>query len=767
MENDSSYGSRLADSYSEAASSLRSSGFTNLSGSETFSTSTGMSTGKSSHVAGSTGISDATSGFGGGLSGLGGRDASGALGGGGLGGELLDPTLMAENGSLLQSFDPVTAAGSGMGTVAQPISAQTNMIGAGGVNPGAGGSYVNTTDAYASPAGIGGAATKRASTFDTSSFTIGEPRVVKVVSAGKGWTKVQLADGSVELRNGDRASRNFNPGNIEYNEFSKSGGPGFAPRNGAVGTDGRFAVFPDQKTGLAAQQKLLFSDQKYKDLTIAAAINEYAPPKENDTGAYIRSIADAAGVPTDTVLSDMTPTQQKALIAGMHKVEGNTGYKTTKIKESDYTPTDRFSTAGDQEIAMFELGAVIDDIDRPGSAYLNVPETEAPIPTASVDNERSSGEQQQPAAAVDIPNSAGMSDERIDAELAALNGTEIPRVAPDAAPVRSMSINPEGEVKRPSDPVERLESIYLAPHSTPSELAAQSSQETIRSAINLNGSTGLAGVAEQKAPEAAPQAPTTRVANAFEDVERSLDPTDPAQMSPATRIANAFEDVERTGPLAASHFASLTTGGRPVKTTSIPSEPGEEVTLSKDGTSLTPAAPGNPTDSVARKVAITSEPGAPASTATINPVERQGEIVPASETTPVDDSGGITINPRVGKVLETGIDVAAGGINPILGTVNLLSGLAGGPTVGKLATKGIQWALNNPGEKELLERSARVDGTVNGWGDDPRISGLAQAEDPPDETEEERLDTRYLNPVDEIWRPKPHERWGPDSRRYR
>lgn len=688
MKNDSSYESRLADSYSEAASSLSSAGFTNLSGSDTFSTSTGQSTGTTADSGNAQGTSDATSGFGGGLGGTGGRDASGALGGGGSAFDsvLFNPTLLSDNGGLLQSFDPQAASQSEAATVAQPSSVQTNTIGAGGVNPGGSGSYVNTTDAYASPLGVGGAATKRASTFDTSSFTIGGPRVVKVVSAGKGWTKVQLADGSVELRNGDRASRNFNPGNIEYNEFSNSGGPGFAPSNGAVGTDGRFAVFPTREMGLAAQQNLLFGKEKYNKLTIAEAINEYAPPNENDTGAYIRSVAAAAGVPTDTVLRDMTPAQQKAMIEGMHRVEGNTGYKTTKIRESDYIPTDTFSTGGDQEIAMFEPGAVIDDIDRPGSAA---------NPKGKVYD-------------VDRPGSA-QPKETQTASLVAPNADEQSRVAPDAATVKTISITPTGETESPRDPVERLVSIYLTPHSTQSELAAQSGQEAIRAVLNVDGSARLGG---------------------------------------AGNAAN-----------------TIAPDGRKVRTTSISAEPSEPAAPSEEGASLTPSAPGDPSAPDVRTVAITSETGTPA-TATHNPTSKNGEIVPASEATPVDASEGITINPTAGKVVETVVDLATG-VNPIFGALNLASGLAGGPTAGKLAMKGFEWALNHPGEKELLERSARVDGTVNGNGDEPLNPVQTPTEDAPEETEEERLVSHYLNPVDEIWRPKPHERWGPDSRRYR
>jgi hypothetical protein len=46
---------------------------------------------------------------------------------------------------------------------------------------------------------------------------------------------------------GPRNRRNNNPGNIEYGPFAKE--------HGAIGTDGRFAIFPDEETGFRAMKK--------------------------------------------------------------------------------------------------------------------------------------------------------------------------------------------------------------------------------------------------------------------------------------------------------------------------------------------------------------------------------------------------------------------------------------------------------------------------------------------------------------------------------
>jgi hypothetical protein len=135
-----------------------------------------------------------------------------------------------------------------------------------------------------------------------------------VVAAGAGWTEVTLPDGTTERREGTRAWRNNNPGNIEYGPFARS--------LGAVGTDGRFAVFPSYEAGRAAKEALLFESPSYRDLTINGAINRYAPPNENDTNRYSATVAEAAGVSLDTPLSELSQDQRTAVLDAMERVEG-------------------------------------------------------------------------------------------------------------------------------------------------------------------------------------------------------------------------------------------------------------------------------------------------------------------------------------------------------------------------------------------------------------------------------------------------------------
>lgn len=149
----------------------------------------------------------------------------------------------------------------------------------------------------------------------------------KVVDAGKGYTTIESEDGKVEKRTGSRNWRNNNPGNLEYGEFAKS--------QGAIGSDGRFAVFGSYEQGRAAKETLLFEGSKYKGLTIGEAIKKYAPPNENNTGRYIKTVTKAIGRNSNTPLEDLTTEQRTAMMNAMEKVEGFKQGKTEVLREGN------------------------------------------------------------------------------------------------------------------------------------------------------------------------------------------------------------------------------------------------------------------------------------------------------------------------------------------------------------------------------------------------------------------------------------------------
>jgi hypothetical protein len=133
--------------------------------------------------------------------------------------------------------------------------------------------------------------------------------MAQTVRGGKGWTTI-----GNERRSGARNWRNHNPGNIEYGPFARS--------FGAIGTDGRFAVFPDYETGRRAKAGLLFDSKGYRNKTIFGAISRYAPEFENDTMGYARAVAKSLGVSINTKLSDLSQAQRDVMLDAMQRVEG-------------------------------------------------------------------------------------------------------------------------------------------------------------------------------------------------------------------------------------------------------------------------------------------------------------------------------------------------------------------------------------------------------------------------------------------------------------
>lgn len=134
-----------------------------------------------------------------------------------------------------------------------------------------------------------------------------------VVDAGAGFTDVQTVDGEQLRRKGARNWRNNNPGNLEYGAFARS--------RGAVGTDGRFAVFPTLEAGMKAKEDLVFG-KNYINLSIGNAIAKYAPASENDVNMYVGQIVQATGATPDTVLKDLSSSQRKSMLDAITRVEG-------------------------------------------------------------------------------------------------------------------------------------------------------------------------------------------------------------------------------------------------------------------------------------------------------------------------------------------------------------------------------------------------------------------------------------------------------------
>jgi len=88
-----------------------------------------------------------------------------------------------------------------------------------------------------------------------------------------------------------RGIRNNNPGNIERTPRIRWKGMA-----ADQSSDPRFIVFVAPQWGIRAIARILLGDWREGQNTIASLIEEWAPPTENDTVAYIKAVGKAAGV---------------------------------------------------------------------------------------------------------------------------------------------------------------------------------------------------------------------------------------------------------------------------------------------------------------------------------------------------------------------------------------------------------------------------------------------------------------------------------------
>lgn len=101
-----------------------------------------------------------------------------------------------------------------------------------------------------------------------------------------------------------RPFRNNNPGDIEWGKFAQAHGATHCEPTLANGKPGRFAVFPTAEAGFAAM-KSLFQTPAYRDLTVAEAVNRYAPPVENATVHYVDLVCKWSGLTPATKINEV------------------------------------------------------------------------------------------------------------------------------------------------------------------------------------------------------------------------------------------------------------------------------------------------------------------------------------------------------------------------------------------------------------------------------------------------------------------------------
>ena len=111
-----------------------------------------------------------------------------------------------------------------------------------------------------------------------------------------------------------RAERNFNPGNLN---FAGQAGATLEP-----GANGRFARFSSEEEGIAALVRQLRLYQQRGIDTLEEIVKKYAPPSENNTQAYIASMARWTGLSAGEKLDMNDPDTVRKLIQGISRKEG-------------------------------------------------------------------------------------------------------------------------------------------------------------------------------------------------------------------------------------------------------------------------------------------------------------------------------------------------------------------------------------------------------------------------------------------------------------
>ena len=128
-----------------------------------------------------------------------------------------------------------------------------------------------------------------------------------------------------------RGIRNCNPLNIR-----KSGDKWV----GCCGNDGAFLQFIDIKHGLRAAFRLIYTyGYRYGRRTVKDIIYRWAPPLENDTSGYLRTVCSYAGLEADDYIHvECHEFKEKAcrLVAAMSFVENGGDYLSLSIIREAY-----------------------------------------------------------------------------------------------------------------------------------------------------------------------------------------------------------------------------------------------------------------------------------------------------------------------------------------------------------------------------------------------------------------------------------------------
>lgn len=123
-----------------------------------------------------------------------------------------------------------------------------------------------------------------------------------------------------------RGLRNNNPGNLIKTAIDWQG-------KITKSADAKFEQFQNLTFGIRACLKDIIHDINKGKNTVRKLISEYAPPNENNTNAYIASVASSLGVGADSVLKSINASFLLKVARAIFKVE--LGSQHVLVEDSD------------------------------------------------------------------------------------------------------------------------------------------------------------------------------------------------------------------------------------------------------------------------------------------------------------------------------------------------------------------------------------------------------------------------------------------------
>ena len=143
---------------------------------------------------------------------------------------------------------------------------------------------------------------------------------------------------------------------------------------GAVGSDGRFAIFPNEDMGRKAADALL-KGQGYANLNIKDAINKWAPPSENNTDAYVNAFKQA-GLDPNKKYAELAPEDQQKFLDIQKRVEGGRAGTVTASNGMPVAPTAPAPLAGPSTPYQSQVASAQPSLPV---STANTPASQAPI----------------------------------------------------------------------------------------------------------------------------------------------------------------------------------------------------------------------------------------------------------------------------------------------------------------------------------------------------------------------------------------------------